>query len=200
MCGPGALEAAPGRGGSCPVRRRGRLHGAEFLHRLGRVVAGAGGYLLGDRAYVDDGLHQHRHRLSFVRSLGGGPDRPDDLVRVVHHRPAVIGLLEVPASRTGHYAGLRIGEVALRPVIRHPGMIAALGLSLLRLCQGPGLQRRLGLPYLPQPALPEGQFLRQLVPTLVLAVPAVLVIRLLGPPQQPATFAANRASFSSIRL
>ena len=55
-------------------------------------------------------------------------------------------------------------------------MIASLGLSLLRIRQGLGLQRRLGLPYLPQPSLPEGQFLRQLIPTPVLPVPAVLLL------------------------
>ena len=35
MRGPGALGAAPGRDGSCPVRTRGRLHGAEFLYENG---------------------------------------------------------------------------------------------------------------------------------------------------------------------
>ena len=73
----------------------------------------------------------------------------------------------------------------LRLVIRHPGMIPSFPLSLLRLRQGFGLQRRPGLPYLPQPALTEGQFLRQLIPTLVPAVTVVLVIvHLPGLPQQ----------------
>ena len=55
-------------------------------------------------------------------------------------------------------------------------MIPSFPLSLLRLRQGFGLQRRPGLPYLPQPALTEGQFLRQLIPTLVPAVTVVLEI------------------------
>ena len=64
-------------------------------------------------------------------------------------------------------------------------MIPSFPLSLLRLRQGFGLQRRPGLPYLPQPALTEGQFLRQLIPTLVPAVTVVLVIvHLPGLPQQ----------------
>ena len=57
--------------------------------------------------------------------------------------------------------------------------------ALPRRLPGLGLQRCHGLPYLPQPALPEGQFLRQLIPALVPPVPAVLLlVHLLGPPQQ----------------
>ena len=34
-----------------------------------------------------------------VRGLVGGPSRHNDLVGAVHHRLAVVGLLEVPPSR-----------------------------------------------------------------------------------------------------
>ena len=64
-------------------------------------------------------------------------------------------------------------------------MLLTFCFDLFRRRLGLGFQRRHGLPYLLQPSLPKRQFLRQLVATPVLAVPPVLLlIHLLGPPQQ----------------
>ena len=107
------------------------------------------------------------------------------LVGAVHHRLAVVRLLDVPPSRSGHDAGVGVGEVALRHVLGDPRMTPAIGLSLLSSLPGQGLQRRIGFPYLSQPALPEGPFLRQFISPLVLAVPAVLlIVHFLGSPEQ----------------
>ena len=70
-----------------------------------------------------------------------------------------------------------VKEVALGFVVGHPGCLrpSAFGLgrfvSRLRL----GFQRRHGLLYLLQPTLPEGQLVRQLISTLVFAVPPILI-------------------------
>ena len=92
---------------------------------------------------------------------------------MVHHRVAVVGLQEVPAARTGHDAGLWVGEIALGLVLGRPRMLFAISGSRLRLGLGLGFQCRHGLPDLLQPTFPKGQLLRQLVTALVLAVPAV---------------------------
>ena len=78
-----------------------RSQGVEFLNRLGRVVSGVGGDLPGDRAHVAGGLHHHGHGLLLVRRLVGGSGRHNHLVFAVHHRLAVVGLLEVLTSRPG---------------------------------------------------------------------------------------------------
>ena len=49
----------------------------------------------------------------------GGPGRHIHLVGAVHHRLAVVGLLEVPPAGTGHDAGIRISEVALGHTPKH---------------------------------------------------------------------------------
>ena len=68
-----------------------------------------------------------------------------------------------------------VKEVALGFVVGHPRMLTTFGLgrfvSRLRL----GFQRRHGLLYLLQPTLPEGQLVRQLISTLVFAVPPILI-------------------------
>ena len=77
---------------------------AEFLDLLGRVVASVGGHFPGDCAHVVDGLLRHGHRLALVRGLVSGPGCHDHLVSTVHHRLAVVGLLEVPPAGAGHDA------------------------------------------------------------------------------------------------
>ena len=72
-----------------------------------------------------------------------------------------------------------VKEVALGFVVGHPRMLTTFGLgrfvSRLRL----GFQRRHGLLYLLQPTLPEGQLVRQLISTLVFAVPPILILILI---------------------
>ena len=96
-----------------------------------------GGYFPGHCAGVADGFLNHAYRLLFVRGLVGGPGRHDDLAGMVHHRLTVVRLLEVPATRPRHDAGLGIGEVALGLVLGHPRMGLTFDLGLFR--------RRLGL-------------------------------------------------------
>ena len=73
--------------------------GIELINCLRRVVARVGGHFLGDRACVDDGLFHHGYALLLVRWLIGGPGHHYHLVSIVHHRLAVVCLLEVPSSR-----------------------------------------------------------------------------------------------------
>ena len=181
--------------------RRGRNHSAvagllrrdegvhaqtiQVVNRLRRVVTGRGGYLPRHRAGVGDGFLNHDHGLLLVRRHIGGTGRHDHLMRVVHHRLTVVGLLEVLPSRCGHDARLGIGEVALGLVVGHPQVLTTFGLDLFGSRLRLGFQRRHGLPYLVQTTLSKSQLLRQLISTLVFAVPPVfLIIRCLGLSQQ----------------
>ena len=164
------------------LRRDERVHSQsiKLVDCLCRVIASIGGYFPGDCTDVVDGLLHHRRSLLLIRSLVGGPRRHDHLVSAVHHRLTVVRLQEVLSSRCGHDARLGIGEVTLGLVVGHPRVLTTLGLfaSRLRL----GFQRRHGFPYLLQPTLSKGQLLRQLISTLVFAVPPVfLIIPLPGP-------------------
>ena len=67
-----------------------------------------------------------------------------------------------------------------------PGCSLPAGRRLLCRFPGPRFQSGHGFHCLLDSALTKRQFCRQLIPALILTVPAVfLVIRLLGPPQQP---------------
>ena len=76
-------------------------------------------------------------------------------------------------------------EVTLGLVVGHPRVLTTFGLGLFGSRLRLGFQRRHGFPYLLQPTLSKGQLLRQLISTLVFAVPPVfLIIRCLGLSQQ----------------
>ena len=117
-----------------PLRCDERVHAqpVETFDRLCRVITCVGGYLFGHCADVVYGLLHHRHRLLLVRTLVGGLSRHDYLVAAVHHRLTVVSLHEVPSARRRHDTRLRIGEVALGFVLRHPRMALARSLGLLR--------------------------------------------------------------------
>ena len=132
------------------LRRDERVHAQsiKLVNCLCRVVASIGGYFPGHDAGVAYGFLNHDHGLLLVRGLVGGPGRHDDLVGVVNHRLTVVRLLEVPATRPRHDAGLSVSEVALGLVVRHPGMLLTFCFDLFRRRLGLGFQRRLGLAHL----------------------------------------------------
>ena len=169
------------------LRRDERVHAQsiKLVDCLRRVIASIGGYFPGDCTDVVDGLLHHRCSLLLIRSLVGGPRRHDHLVSAVHHRLTVVRLQEVLSSRCGDDARLGIGEVTLGLVVGHPRVLTTFGLGLFGSRLRLGFQRRHGFPYLLQPTLSKGQLLRQLISTLVFAVPPVfLIIRCLGLSQQ----------------
>ena len=184
--------ATSGRGWHNPavaglLRRDERVHAQsiKLVDCLRRVIASIGGYFPGDCTDVVDGLLHHRRSLLLIRSLVGGPRRHDHLVSAVHHRLTVVRLQEVLSSRCGDDARLGIGEVTLGLVVGHPRVLTTFGLGLFGSRLRLGCQRRHGFPYLLQPTLSKGQLLRQLISTLVFAVPPVfLIIRCLGLSQQ----------------
>ena len=167
LCGPGAPVARPTLLGLVRRHQESNARSVEFAHSPGRVVAGVGGNFLRDCADMADDVPIMATACCLCEA------------RVVA-RAAMITCWTLstttwqlyPCWKKSCHAGpgtmreVWVVEVALRLIIGNPRMSPAFGISI---------QRRRGLSYLAQPALPEGQLFRQSI-SLILAVPAVFLL------------------------